>query len=221
MGTRGGLPRLSPGAMVCAAAGVLAVGLLLIVLSRPSSSSGAANPIELVHGVPVGVRDTPPGVLAAADNYVALASQSLEQNPAVFAALVAEVYLPAARGEALSQAQELRASDAQNMGNYRSGGHGIAVVAARRLDRYTPSTATVTTWLGGFVWGPQLAPRQTWNLVDTTLRWQADRWLVVSMNADRTPAPVPSLVYVQGNNNHAGAFARLAGMSAPFYGSAE
>ena len=105
------------------------------------------------------------------------------------------------------------------MANYRQGGRGIALIAARRLDSYTTQTATVTSWLGGFVWGPQLSPRQSWNLVDTTLRWQAGRWLVVSSNTDPTPAPVPSIVYVNGPNDRARAFGRLAGMSAPFYGS--
>ena len=94
------------------------------------------------------------GALAAADNYLALASQSIEQDPAVFAALVAQAYAPRVRARTLAQAQELRASDPQNMSNYRQGGRGIAVIAARRLDSYTPAGARVTTWLGGFVWGP-------------------------------------------------------------------
>ena len=103
---------------------------------------------------------------------MALASQSIEQDPAVFAALVAQAYAPQARGRTLAEAQRIRAGDTQNMTNYREGGRGIAVIAARRLDSYTPQQATVTSWLGGFVWGPHLAPRQTWNLVDTTLHWQ-------------------------------------------------
>jgi hypothetical protein len=94
-----------------------------------------------------------------------------------------------------------------------------AVIAARRLDSYTPQQAKVTSWLGGFVWGPHLTPRQTWNLIDTTLRWQQGRWLVLRSDTETTPAPVPSIVYVDGENNHAAAFARLAGMTAPFYGT--
>ena len=58
--------------------------------------------IELIDGVPVGVQDTPAGALAAADNYLALASQSVEQDPAVFAALVAQAYAPQARGRTLA-----------------------------------------------------------------------------------------------------------------------
>jgi hypothetical protein len=139
----------------------------------------------------------------------------------VFAELVAQAYAPQARSHALAEAGHVRAEDAQNMSNYRGGGRGIAVIAARRLDSYTRDTATVTSWLGGFVWGRHLAPRQTWDLVDTTLRWQAGRWLLLNSNTDATPAPVPSIVYVKGDNNQAPAFARLAGMSAPFYGAAK
>jgi len=207
--------------------GALAVTALLVALglagvlgfgsSEPTFPAGA---LRLVDGVPVGVQDTPAGALAAADNYLAVASQSVEQDPQVFSALVAQDYAPQARPGTLAQAQQIRGSDTQNMANYRHGGRGIAVIAARRLDSYTPASATVTSWLGGFVWGPQLAPRQTWNLADTTMRWQAGRWLVVSSDTDTTPAPVPSIVYLDGPNDRAPAFGRLAGMTAPFYGTA-
>ena len=195
---------------------MLAAGVLG---SRQGRARLAPGAIELSHGVPVGVQDTRAGALAAADNYLALASQSVEQDPAAFAALVAQAYAPAVRDRTLAQAQQLRGADTQNMTNYQQGGHGIAVIAARRLDSYTPQAATVTSWLGGFVWGPDLSPRQSWNLVDTTLRWQAGRWLVVSSNTDPTPAPVPSVVYVNGANDRSPAFGRLAGMTAPFYGT--
>jgi hypothetical protein len=211
---------------MAAVAGALAVVVLILALllvsglgsgrSGPSAPPGA---IELSHGVPVGVEHTQAGALAAADNYLALASQSIEQEPAVFAALVAQAYAPEVRSRMLAQAQQLRAGDTQNMTNYQQGGRGIAVIAARRLDSYTPQLASVTTWLAGFVWGPGLSPRQSWNLVDTTLRWQAGRWLVVGSNTDQTPAPVPSVVYVNGANDQAPAFERLAGMTAPFYGT--
>ncbi len=206
-------------------AGALALCALLVVLlavgvldHNSSSSSGMA--VHLVHGVPVGVQDSPAGALAASDNYVALAAQSIEQNPGVFAALVAQAYLPAARERALAKARALRIADTQNIGNYAEGGRGLAVVAARRLDSFSPGTASVTSWLGGFVWGPRLAPRQTWDLVDTTLDWRGGRWLVAGSQVQATPAPVPSIVYVQGSNNSSAAFARLAGMSAPVYGTA-
>lgn len=206
-------------------AGALALCVLLVALLAAGvldhgASSGAGVAVRLVHGVPVGVQDTQAGALAASDNYVALAARSIEQNPAVFAALVAQAYLPGARERALAQARGLRTADTQNVGNYAEGGRGLAVVAARRLDSFTPTIAAVTSWLGGFVWGPRLAPRQTWDLVDTTLHWRGGRWLVASSRVLAEPAPVPSIVYVQGSNNTSAAFARLAGMSAPVYGTA-
>ncbi|HEY7961010.1 MAG TPA: hypothetical protein VID29_03720 [Solirubrobacteraceae bacterium] len=210
---------LSTTAALAAAACVALALLLALVLGR-GHEAGPAAAVELVGGVPVGVQHTPAGALAAADNYVALASQSIEQDPAVFAALVAEVYAPETRTQTLEQAQRIRDGDAQNMDNYEQGGRAVAIVAARRLDRYTPDQAHVTSWLGGFVWGPRLTPRQTWNLVQTTLRWGDGRWFVVSSNTSATPAPVPSIVYVNGANNQSSAFARLHGMSAPFYGAA-
>jgi hypothetical protein len=207
-------------AFVCAAALVLLlVGILGVGRSGRQDAVGPA--VKLISGVPVGVEHTRAGALAAADNYVALASQSIEQNPAVFGELVAQTYAQQARGRTLAEAQRVRAGDLQNVSNYRDGGHGLAVIAARRLDSYTQDTATVTSWLGGFVWGPHLPPRQTWNLVDTTLRWQAGRWLVASSSTDAMPAPVPSIVYVDGVNDRSGAFQRLAGMTAPFYGTPE
>jgi hypothetical protein len=203
-----------------AAAGVFALlAAVVLGLAHRGRGGAAGGPVRLVNGVPVGVQDTPAGALAAADNYLALASQSIEQSPAVFEALVAQAYAPYARGRTLAEARRIRVEDTQNMTNYREGGRGIAVIAARRLDSYTPQQATITSWLGGFVWGPHLAPSQTWNLIDTTLGWQQGRWLVLSSETDTTPAPVPSIVYVDGANDQAAAFARLAGMTAPFYGT--
>jgi hypothetical protein len=105
------------------------------------------------------------------------------------------------------------------MSNYNAGGRGVAVVAARRLDHYSPSSATVTSWLAGVVWGPHVSARQSWNLVDTTLAWRSGRWLVVSSQTDHTPAPVPAVVYVEAHNDSLAAFSRLEGMTAPLYGS--
>ena len=201
------------------AAFTLAAGVLIGRATKPAHH-GAPAAVVVVGGVAVGVLDTPAGALAAADNYLASASQSVEQDPAGFAALVAAVYAPASRASTLAQAAQARAADVTDMRNYAQGGRAVAVIAARRLDRYTPGRATVTSWLGGFVWGPALSPRQSWNLVDTTLIWRQGRWLVLSMNTERTPAPVPSVVFVDGHNNQSATFnARLAGMTAPFYGA--
>ncbi len=208
-------------ALIAGGAVLLAIVLGAVLVSGGKDGSRAnVQTVELLGGVPVGVKDTQAGALAAADDYVALSSQSVEQDPALFAALVAQVYAPEIRERTLAQAAQIRAGDTQNMSNYQQGGRGIAVIAARRLDSYTPRSATVTSWLAGMVWGPRLAPRQSWNLIDTTLHWQSGRWLVTASETDRTPAPVPAIVYVNAHNDDARAFGRLAGMSAPFYGTA-
>jgi hypothetical protein len=191
--------------------------LALEILDGGADQSSPRGALELIDGVPIGVAHTPAGALAAADNYLAVSSQSIEQEPPVFAALVAQGYASAVRARTLAEAEKVRAADPQNMANYAEGGRGIAVVAARRLDGYSAQTATITSWLAGFVWGPHMSPRQSWNLVDTTLRWQSGRWLVVSSATDSTPAPVPSVVYLEGSNDRTPAFARLAGMTAPYY----
>jgi hypothetical protein len=211
-----------PVAPAIAAKALLVLFLLLLVVLAGGCGGSSSQPpraVRLIGGVPVGVQDSPAGALAAADDYVALASQSVEQDPAAFAALIAQVYAPEIQARTLAEGRELRASDTQNMANYAAGGHGLALVGARRLDSYTPQAASVTTWLGGIVWGPRLAPRQTWNLIATRLRWQAGRWLVVSCRTERTPAPVPAIVYVTQGNDRSSAFARLGGMSAPLYGT--
>lgn len=217
-------PRLSRQVVLVVAlvVSLLALTLALAGVLRPGRPRGAVAPagaLELAGGVPVGVLDTPAGALAACDNYLAIASQTVEQDPAAFAALVAQAYAPAIHARTLAQAQQLRAGDAGSMANYAAGGRGIAVIAARRLVSYTPRQVSVTSWLGGFVWGPELAPRQSWNLIDTTMRWQNGRWLVTASNVEATPAPVPAIVYVDGGNDRDAAFARLAGMSAPYYGT--
>jgi hypothetical protein len=191
--------------------------LALEILEGGADQSSRPEAVELFDGVPVGVTHTPAGALAAADNYLAVSSQSIEQDPPAFAALVAQGYAPAVRAHTLAEAEKLRAADPQSMANYAEGGRGVAVVAARRLDNYSAQSATITSWLAGFVWGPRISPRQSWNLVDTTLRWQSGRWLVVSSRTDSTPAPAPSVVYIKGSNDQTSAFARLTGMTAPYY----
>ncbi len=210
----------SPQVLVTAAL-ACAVGAACALLLAGGNNAPGGPPVRLLGGVPVGVEHTPAGALAAADNYVALASQSIEQDPAQFAALLSAAYTPQARARTQTQAQRIRGADPQNTNNYKRGGRGVAIVAARRLDAYTRTSARVTSWLAGFVWGPGLSPRQTWNLVETVLSWHSGRWLVAAMDTSATPAPVPSVVYVDGENNRTAAFARLHGMSAPFYGTAE
>jgi len=204
-----------------AAIALVAVAVGVVIARTTDHPAPGGGPVRAVNGIPIGVQHTPAGALAAADNYLAIASQTVEQAPAVFAQLVTEAYAPSVRATTLAQAAAIRSADPTGMVNYARGGRAVAVIGARRLDAYASARATVTTWLGGFVWGPGLAaPRQSWNLVDTTLAWQAGEWVIVSSSADATAAPVPSVVIVDGANNQTGAFnERLSGMSAPFYGT--
>lgn len=201
-------------------AAACAVSIASTLLLAPAQSNPGA-PVRSIGGVPVGVQDTPAGALAAADDYVALAAQSIEQDPRMFAALLTQAYTPTARARTQTEARRIRMVDTQNMRSFEGGGRGVAVIAARALVSWTPGLARVRTWLAGFVWGPELSPRQTWSLVNTTLAWQSGRWLVAAMDTSPTPAPVPSVVYVEGESNRTPAFVRLAGMSAPYYGTAE
>jgi hypothetical protein len=197
---------------------LLAIGVLIgrMSLTRQASSG---NPISVINGVPVGVSDTPAGALAADDNYLAIEAQTDEQNPRAFATLVATAFTPHAERSSLAQAAQLRGSDSSLMSDYAAGARALAVIGARRLDSYSPARARITTWLAGFLWGPTLAPEQTWNLVGTTLVWRQRRWLLAQVHVEATPAPVPSIVYVDGHNHQAGAFSALDGMTAPFYGA--
>jgi hypothetical protein len=212
-------PRASTALIALIALSLVAFVLLGLYLEGQGGRGAATAAIELERGVPVGVTHSPGGVLAAADNYLADSAQTLEQDPSAFGELVTEVYAPSARAQTLAAARQLRLSDPAGVGNYSEGGRGLAVVAARRLDHYTPSSATVTSWLAGFVWGPHVSPRQSWNLVHTTLVWRSRRWLVASSQTDPMPAPAPAIVYVDGHNDSLAAFSALAGMTAPFYGS--
>src|SRR5271166_2830772 len=90
-------------AVLAVVALVLVLAPLLVGVLDPgrAGSGSAPGAVALSDGIPVGVQDTPAGALAAADNYLALASQSVEQAPATFAALVAQAYAPQARSRTL------------------------------------------------------------------------------------------------------------------------
>jgi hypothetical protein len=201
-------------------AAALAVLVGVVIGRATTAHTGAPPGVVTIDGIPLQTVDTRAAAVAAADNALAIASQTVEQDPAAFARLVRVAYAPTVRAATLTQAARLRADDPVNMANYRAGGRAVALVAARRLDAFSGGRATVTSWLGGFVWGPHLAPRQSWNLVRTRLAFEHGRWLVRSSSALATPAPAPSIVFVNGHNNQTTAFNnRLAGMTAPFYGT--
>ena len=143
-------------AVAVAAVAVIALALVLMVgeRSRVVVRTREVSPVEVVGGVPVGVERSPAGALAAAERYVSVSAQTLEQDPSVFARLVGEVYAPAVRERVLEEAREIRSSDTLNMANYARGGRGLAVIAAQQLVSFSPAAASVRCWLEGIVWGP-------------------------------------------------------------------
>ena len=124
----------------------------------------------------------------------------------MFAALVAQAFTRPARAGALAQARAIAPGGRGEHAQLRARG------AAR--SRSSPRAALTLHAHSGdgdelarrVRLGARLSPRQSWNLVDTTLSWQAGRWLVAAMNTERTPAPVPAIVFVDGDNNQSAAF---------------
>ena len=178
------------------------------------------NAIELIGGVPVGVQQSRAGALAAADNYVALATETVIQDPKRYEQLVRRVYAPSYQPTALREGASLRRSATKAVETYAAGGRTIAVVAARRLDTYGGTRAAVTTWLGGVTWGPDRKPGQNWQLIESSLRWDGQRWLVERMDDASRPAPAPTVVgYDNADSLKSSTFDReLRGMTAPTYG---
>jgi hypothetical protein len=183
--------------------------------------NGGTAAVRTIGGVPVGVQRSRTGALAAADNYVAIASETVLQDPNRFEALVREAFTAREATEALADAKRDRDRAPEAIENYAAGGRAVAVVGARRLDAYDGSTAAVTTWAGGFVWGPQQKPSQRWFLSETTLAWAGDRWRVSDMEEATRPAPAPNIVsYKSEDALKAATFDReLRAMSAPTYGT--
>jgi hypothetical protein len=173
---------------------------------------GAPDPLRIDHGVPVGVVETPDGVLAAADNYAATGvTASLEPNELrEFADTVIDV---GARQAFLATSQSLSQDGAPP-----AGAHVIGSVAAHRLDSYGAGTAEVSEWVLAGYWDGGAVPTQYSALVDLSLRWSGDRWLVVSVR-ESVPGPVPGLTVGDGESRSTAVWDRsLGGMSAPYYG---
>ena len=183
--------------------------------------SGGTGAIRTIGGVPVGVQRSRAGALAAADNYVAMASETVLQDPERFEALVREAFAAREATEARADAERDRARAPKAVENYAEGGRALAIVGARRLDSYDGTSAEVTAWAGGFVWGPQRKPSQRWFLSETTLTWDGDRWRVSDMEEATRPAPAPNIVsYKNEDALKAATFDReLRAMSAPTYGT--
>ena len=172
-----------------------------------------ADAIQIRAGLPAGVLHTPPGALAAADNYVAAGMTASLDQPRLqhFAdALV----LPAARGGLLHVSAQLERRSAPPGGT-----HAITTLVGHVLRAYAADTARVTTWEVGSYWGPSLAPTQYWALADLVLRWSGGRWWIASLD-ERVPGPVPALIAaLPGATTSAAWDLALDGMSAPYYGA--
>jgi hypothetical protein len=155
------------------------------------SAAGRPNPIVLAHGIPVGVQPTPQGALAAADEYLALEQETIERNPARFAAVVKVDYAPSIRQSTIAAGAADRRSDPVGIALWANGGQSFTVIAASRLDWYQSGRAQITLWAGQVFWGPGRPPTQAWALAETTLVWRNGRWLVFAMRAlpDHAPSP--------------------------------
>jgi hypothetical protein len=189
--------------------------------ARDSTPPSDTSAIRMISGVPIGVQRSRAGALAAADNYVATSSETVIQDPARFETFIRESFTEPEAAEALADAKRDRERAPDAVENYANGGRGLSVVAARRLDAYDGTTARTTSWNGGIVWGPGERPRQRWFLVETSLRWDGDRWRITDMEETSRPAPAPAIVgYNDKDALKAATFDReLRAMTAPIYGT--
>ncbi len=211
---------LAPTAALAAILALAAV--FLLGRATANTTSTATRPgIQAVGGIPVGVQDTRAGALAAADNYILEAVQTEDQNPPLFARFVRTVYLPARQQIALTQAAQNRAKNAIALKKRGSPEKDIAIIAARRLDSYSPSQAHVTTYTTSMGWGPFEPPTQGWALIVTRLAWSGGRWLIDGLDASPAQPPVPAQFQVApAGAKTAEAFdSALQGMTTPFFGT--
>ena len=180
-----------------------------------------AGAVRVVDGVPIGVQQSRAGALAAADNYVARAAETIVQDPAAFSRLVRKVWEPSAQARALADGRNSRKQAPDAVANYASGGRGLSVTAARKLETYNGTRASVLSWGAGFIWGPQKRPTQRWFLARVKLVWANGQWSVGALDELPNAAPTPYRVIVgrQGADSAQVFDEELEGMTAPIYGS--
>jgi hypothetical protein len=214
--------------VVAAVVAVLVVAGGAFAIGRSTASESAAPTLwasrlaltQTVAGVTIGVGRSRAGVLAASDNYVAAATQNVVQDPSRYEQLVRRAYAPSYQQAALQQAKQTRQQSPRLAALYGSGGKTVVLVGARRLDSYDGVQATTTSWVGGVTWGSDEATQQSWNLIETALRWDGQRWLVTKVAGASRAAPTPRVVgFDTAESRTSAAFEReLRGMSAPVYG---
>jgi hypothetical protein len=204
---------------------VVAVGALIVTAGafavgyRTVPRATRPNPIRLVHGVPVGVLDTPAGAIAAADNYVATEDDALV-SPDQIRAVVDTEWAPQER--AVEFAQPVPAAALAGRPATVAGLRLTAVVAADKLAAYSGQNAQVGVWSQITIWSPTVEPTQHWSLDTVTLAWESGGWRVTSRSAAPDSAtPVPAWTSGRMQDRASAAFdSRLAGMSGPYYGGA-
>jgi hypothetical protein len=177
--------------------------------------------VRVIGGLAVGIQHSRAGVLAASDNYVATATQNAVQDPALYSRLVRVAYAPSYQQTALKDAEQTRERSPRLTTLYGSGGETVVMVGARRLDSYDGTEAETTSWVGGVTWGSDEKTQQSWSLVETTLRWDGQRWVVTKLTGASRAAPTPQVVgFDTAESRTSAAFEReLRGMSGPLYGS--
>jgi hypothetical protein len=211
---------------VAGMAAVFAVAVLAVggfIAGRATGAHGATQSIMDVDGVPVGVRHSPAGALAAADSYLGSEQQTVERDPVRFAALVREAYAPGLRDAALRAARDDRLRDPSGLALWARGGQSFVVIGAHHLDYYHGGMAEVRTWAGQVFWGPGTSPAQTWALGRTTLVWIRDRWRVSAMDTLPSPGPAPAETPQAGSRDDTTAVfdGLLRGFTAVRYGTAD
>ena len=190
--------------------------------ANAESGGSASGAIRVVDGVPIGVQHTRAGALAAADNYVTVATETAIQDPERYEALVRRAYASEYQATALREGRDARRRSPRLVDEYRNGRKGLAIVGARRLDSYSAGRADVTTWRAGVVWSPTSEPFTQWFLTETQLQWDGERWRVLKTDDARRAAPAPPIRYEDREGLRSETFDReLRGMRAPFYGAAE
>lgn len=216
----------SPG-RVRSSAGRSVVALTVVALTAAAFLVGrgdpvpAPDPIQNRDGVPIGDDHSPSGAVVAADEYLATEQATVEEDPARFAALVAEDYASGLRDTALAGARADRRADPAGIRLLAAGGRSLTVIGAHRLDRYEGDSARVTLWVGRLFWGPGQAPCQGWELDRVTLVWQRSQWAVSAMSALWTPAPAPANVPQASplDDSRAAFDSELGGFAPVSYGS--
>jgi hypothetical protein len=209
------------GALIAAAIGWTAGRSTAPNRSPRAQGDTAPGAIRLVDGIPIGVEHSRAGALAAADNYVARAAETIVQDPPAFTRLVRTVWAPSSQARALSDGKSSRSQAPDAVANYAAGGRGLAMTAARKLERYDGTHASVLSWGAGFIWGPEKRPTQRWFLARTRLVWTDGHWSVAALDElpDAAPTPYRVIVGNRGADSSTVFEDRLQGMSAPVYGS--